>query len=333
MAETLERSRLPDLAALRAAARRIAGTAVRTPLLESPALNETLGGRLLVKAEVLQRTGSFKFRGAYNRMRQIPEADRARGVIAFSSGNHAQGVAAAAQLLGLKALIVMPEDAPRIKVANTRGYGAEIFFYDRYKEDRQAVALKLLETRPATLVPPYDDPEVIAGQGTAGIELVEDAAALGLSLDAVAVPCSGGGLLSGIALALHELSPATVVHGAEPEAFDDTARSLAAGARQRNRPGARSICDALQADTPGELTFAAMQGRVASALPVSDAEVAGAMKTAFAYFKLVVEPGGAVALAAALAGKLPVKGRTVAVVCSGGNVDPAVFCRMLSEAA
>ncbi len=324
---------ISTLAAVRAAAARLAGQAVRTPLLASPVLDARLGGRLFVKAETLQRTGSFKFRGAYNRMSQIPAEARARGVVAFSSGNHAQGVAAAAQLLAMPAVIVMPADAPAIKVANTRGYGAEVVFYDRYKEDREAVAARLLAERGATLVRPYDDPEIIAGQGTAGLEIAEDAAALGVELAAVAVPASGGGLASGIAIALSELSPATRVHSVEPEGFDDTARSLAAGRRVSNASGGRSICDALMAEQPGELTFAAMQGRVASGFAVSEAEVAAAMAAAFEHFKLVVEPGGAVALAAVLAGKLPIAGRAVAVVCSGGNVDAALYCRLLTEGA
>jgi threonine dehydratase len=324
---------VPDLNAVRAAAKRIIGQAVRTPLLESPVLNAKFGGRLLVKAEVLQRTGSFKFRGAFNKISQIPDAAKRHGVVAFSSGNHAQGVAAAAQILNMPAAIVMPADAPKIKVANTRGYGAEVVFYDRYNEDREAVAARLLAERGATLVRPYDDPDIIAGQGTSGLELAEEAAARGLTLDAVLAPCSGGGLISGIAIAVKALSPATTVHTAEPENFDDTARSLAGGKRVRNAGGATSMCDALMAEMPGELTFAAMQGRVASGFAVSEDEVARAMAAAFEYFKLVVEPGGATALAAVLSGKVALKGRTIAVVCSGGNVDAALFRRVLERAA
>jgi threonine dehydratase len=323
----------PDLAALRAAAERLAGRAVRTPLLESPALNARLGGRLLLKPEVLQLTGSFKFRGAYNRISRIPPERREQGVVTFSSGNHAQGVAAAARILGLKAVIVMPSDAPRIKVANTRGYGAEVVFYERGQEDREALAERIIAESGATLVRPYDDEAVIAGQGTIGLELAEDAASLSIALDAVVAPCGGGGLISGIALALSALSPATRIHTAEPEGFDDTARSLAAGERLRNKPGGSSICDALLAEQPGELTFSLMQGRVASGFAVSEAEVARAVAAAFDYFKLVVEPGGAVALAAVLAGRIPIEGRNVAVVCSGGNVDREVFRRLLADAA
>jgi len=324
---------IPDLNAVQAAARRIAGQAVRTPLIESPVLNAKLGGRLLVKAEVLQRTGSFKFRGAFNKVSQIPDAAKRRGVVAFSSGNHAQGVAAAAQILNMPAAIVMPADAPKIKVDNTRGYGAEVVFYDRYREDREAVAARLLAERGAILVRPYDDADIIAGQGTSGLELAEEAAARGVALDAVLAPCSGGGLISGIAIAVKALSPATTVHTAEPENFDDTARSLAGGKRVRNAGGAKSMCDALMAEMPGELTFAAMQGRVASGFAVGEDDVARAMAAAFEYFKLVVEPGGATALAAVLTGKIPIKGRTIAVVCSGGNVDATLFRRVLKQAA
>ena len=324
---------LPDMAALRRAAERLEGKAVRTPLLESPPLNAALGGRLLVKAEVLQRTGSFKFRGAFNRLSQIPPEARAQGVVAFSSGNHAQGVAAAAQLLGMPAIIGMPADAPRIKVANTRGYGAEVVFYERATEDREAIAAKIIAARGATLVKPFDDAEIIAGQGTSGLELAEQAAARGLALDAVVVPCSGGGLASGVALAFEALSPGTAIHTAEPEGFDDTARSLAAGTRVKNARGGKSVCDALLAEQPGEITFALMAPRIASGIAVTDAEVAHAMAVAFSHFKLVVEPGGAAALAAALAGKVPVRERTVAVLCSGGNVDATLFRRLIEDAA
>lgn len=324
---------LPDLASVRRAAARLSGKVIRTPLLESPPLNAELGGRLLIKAEVLQRTGSFKFRGAFNRLSQIPADARAQGVVAFSSGNHAQGVAAAAQLLGMPAVIVMPADAPRIKVANTRGYGAEVVFYHRGAEDREAVAAKIIAARGATLVRPFDDAEIIAGQGTSGLELAEQAAECGLVLDAVVVPCGGGGLASGIALAFEGVSPRTAIHTAEPEGFDDTARSLVAGKRLSNARGATSVCDALLSDQPGEITFAVMARRVTSGIAVSDAEVAHAMATAFAHFKLVVEPGGAAALAAVLSGKIPVAGRNVAVLCSGGNVDADLFRRMIGAAA
>lgn len=328
----------PSFTDIEAAAARLAGQAVVTPLLAVPALEERLGAKVLVKPEMLQRTGSFKFRGAFNKISQLAARERARGVIAFSSGNHAQGVAAAAKIYGIPALIVMPSDAPAIKVENTRGYGAEVLLYDRYREDREAVAAKLMQERGFTLVPPYDDPAIIAGQGTIGLEIAHQAQAQGAKLDAVLVCCSGGGLVSGTALALDALSPTTAVYSVEPEGFDDTARSLAAGERLSNAPGARSFCDALLSPTPGKLTFELNRRLLKGGLAVSDQEVAQAMAFAFRTLKLVVEPGGAVALAALLAGKLPVRGQTVrgqtvAVVLSGGNVDHATFVKALSTAA
>jgi threonine dehydratase len=325
-------ARLPGIAEIRAAAQRLAGKAVVTPLLESPAVNRRLGGRLLVKAESLQRTGSFKFRGAYNTLVQFDEARRRAGVVAYSSGNHAQGVAAAAQALGIPALIVMPSDAPAIKVANTRGYGAEVVFYDRYNESRETVARSIAVARGATIVAPYDEPQVIAGQGTVGLEIAAQAAAIEARLDAVIVPCGGGGLIAGCALALAAEMPGVPVHAAEPAGFDDTRRSLAAGERLGNDPAARSFCDALLAPMPGELTFAINRRLLAGSYAVTDDEVSRAMATAFADYKLAVEPGGAVALAALLAGKLDARGKTVAVVASGGNVDRETFIAALARA-
>ncbi len=316
---------LPGFADIEAAAARLAGQAVVTPLLEYPELNERLGGRLLIKPETLQRTGSFKFRGAYNRIASIPAEQRGKGVLAYSSGNHAQGVAAAARLLGLPATIVMPADAPAIKVANTRGYGATVVFYDRYGEDREALAAELLEKTGATLVKPYDDPLIVAGQGTCGLELLRQARALEATPDALLVCCGGGGLTAGISLAARSLSPQTEIYAVEPEGFDDTARSLASGSRERNRPEARSICDALLSPSPGELTFQINRRLLSGALAVSDAEAEQAMAFAFARLKLVVEPGGAVALAAVLSGKVKTRDRTTAIVLSGGNVDPATL--------
>jgi threonine dehydratase len=323
----------PDIAAIRAAADRIAGRAVMTPLLESPAVNARLGGRLLVKAEPLQRTGSFKFRGAYNTLAQLAPEQRRRGVVTWSSGNHAQGVAAAAQLLGLPALIVMPADAPAIKIANTRGYGAEVVLYDRIREVREEIGTRIAGERGATIVAPYDEPGVIAGQGTCGLEIAAQARAAGAALDAVLVCCGGGGLTAGIATALASEAPQTPVYLVEPAEFNDTGRSLAAGERLANAPGGASFCDALLAPTPGELTFAINRRLVKGALAVTDLEVARAMAVAFNDFKLVVEPGGAVALAAALSGKIEVKGRTIAVVASGGNVDQATFYAALAQAS
>lgn len=322
---------LPDLAAIEAAASRLKGHAVETPLLEAPALGARVGGRVLIKPESLQRTGSFKFRGAYNKMSQIPADRRAGGVVAFSSGNHAQGVAAAAQLIGLPAAIVMPADAPPIKIENTKSYGAEVILYDRYREDREAVAARLAAERGAVLVRPYDDPDIIAGQGTIGLEIAQQCRALGLAPDAVLTPCGGGGLISGCATALAALSPSTRVYAAEPAGFDDTARSLKAHRRLGNEPGKSSICDALLAATPGELTFAINDRLLAGGFAVSDDEVMAAMSFAFRHLKLVVEPGGAVALAAVLAGKLDLKGRSAVVVCSGGNVEPRLFAQALQR--
>ncbi|WP_207479006.1 threonine/serine dehydratase [Arenibaculum pallidiluteum] len=319
---------LPCFEDIAAAAEALAGKAILTPLLESPLLNDRLGFRLLLKPEMLQRTGSFKFRGAYNRICRIPEADRRRGVVAFSSGNHAQGVAAAARAFGIPATIVMPGDAPAIKIRNTRSWGAEVVLYDRHTENRDLVADRIVAQTGATLVRPYDDRFVMAGQGTIGIELLDQTAAIGATLDAVVVPCGGGGMTAGIATALAQRAPNVALWAAEPEAFDDTRRSLAAGERLGNAPGARSICDSLLSPMPGELTFAINRQRLAGAVPVSDAEALEAMAACFEYFKLIAEPGGAVALAAVLTGRVRPEG-AVAVVCSGGNVDPAMFGRAL----
>lgn len=309
-----------------AAADRLRGVAVQTPLLTSEALDAMVGGRLLIKAEPLQRTGSFKFRGAFNAISSL----RPPAVVAFSSGNHAQGVALAARLLGLHATIVMPADAPRSKLAGTRAFGAEVVTYDRAREDRAAIAAEIAQRTGAVLIPPYDHRLVIAGQGTVGLELAEEAARRGERLDAALVCCGGGGLIAGCATALADRVPGIETFAVEPEGFDDTARSLAAGERLGNRPGASSFCDALLAPTPGELTFAVNRQLLAGGLSVTDAEVAQAMRLAFRHLKLVVEPGGAVALAAALAGRLPTEGRTIGVVVSGGNVDADRFATVLA---
>ncbi|HYG87939.1 MAG TPA: threonine/serine dehydratase [Azospirillum sp.] len=314
-----------------AAAARLAGKAVVTPLLENRQLNERVDGRVLIKPETLQVSGSFKFRGAFNRLSQLDAAQRRTGVVAWSSGNHAQGVAAAARMLGVHATIVMPEDAPKLKIENTRAYGAEVRLYDRWRESREGIAQAIAAERGAVTVPPYDDPHIIAGQGTTGLEIARQAHDRGVRLDAVLAPCSGGGLIAGIATAVKHLSPGTHVHSVEPVGFDDLARSLAAGERVRNAPDARSFCDALLAPTPGELTFPIHRALLTGGLAVSDEEVAQAMAYAFSVLKLVVEPGGAVALAAILSGKLPIAGRTVAVVLSGGNVDAGTITDVLSS--
>jgi threonine dehydratase len=321
---------LPTAADVDVAAQRLAGVALRTPLVMSPVLDALTGARVFLKAETLQRTGSFKFRGAYNKLSSIPRAERAGGVVAFSSGNHAQGVAAAAQLLGMPAVIVMPADAPRPKRERTAALGAEVILYDRAREDRQAIARAIAEERDAALVPPYDDPLVIAGQGTAGREIVEDLAARGLVPDVVAVTASGGGLTAGIALAVKARSPRARLYTAEPEGFDDHARSFKSGQRERNTALTGTICDALMAQTPGELTFAINRTLVSEGVAVSDQEVAAAVAFAFRELKLVVEPGGAVALAALLSGKIDVKGKVAVAVLSGGNVDPELFYRLVA---
>lgn len=323
----------PDFADIEAAAERLRDQAVVTPLLESHALNERVGRRVLIKAESLQRTGSFKFRGAFSRISRIPEADRAAGVVAFSSGNHAQGVAAAAAILGLPATIVMPSDAPRTKMESTRGWGAEIVETDRHKDDRAAVAERVRAERGATLVSPYDDPDVIAGQGTCGLEIARQASAMGATIDDLLVCAGGGGLAAGCALAFATLSPKTRVHAVEPDGYDSTGRSLRAGERLGNPGGARSICDALLSPMPGVLTFAVNRERLSGGLAVSDDEVRAAMAFAFRHLKLVVEPGGAVCLAALLAGKAEATGRTVAITLSGGNVDPGPFADAIGARA
>jgi len=325
-------SSLPTFADVQAAARRLDGVTIRTPLLENERVNRALGGRLFIKAECLQRTGSFKLRGAYNFLAAMSETDRAKGVVGWSSGNHAQGLAEAARLLGVKATIVMPADAPALKVANTKASGADVILYDRVKDSREEIGQGIAAKTGATIVPPYDHPWILTGQGTTGIEIAEQAKALGVTLDAVAAPCSGGGLATGVALGVKGISPTTSVHAAEPAGFDDLARSLAAGTRQKNAKLSGSICDALLAPTPGDITFPLALKVLGPGLVVSDDDALDAMELAFREFKLVVEPGGAVALAAALTGKLPVKDRAVAVVCSGGNVDHETFKRALGRA-
>lgn len=318
------------LADIQAAAGRIRGHALETPLIESPALNERAGVRVLLKAETLQRVGAFKFRGAYNRLVQLSADERARGVVAFSSGNHAQGVALAARLLGIPALIVMPSDAPKVKVVATQGYGAEVRFYDRLTDSREAIAAEIAAQRGSVVVPAFDDPHIIAGQGTVGLEMVDQAKAVGATLDLVAAPISGGGLLAGLATAIKGLSPQTAMVGVEPEGFDDTLKSLQAGERQVFKPTGRSLCDSLESPFPGELTFPILQKTVADVAVVSDREITEAMRYAFATLKLVVEPGGVAALAALLAGKIDVAGKAaVGLVLSGGNVDPEQFAQVL----
>ena len=320
----------PSAADIEAAAKRLAGVAVRTPLLNAPVLDERIGARVFLKAETLQRTGSFKFRGAYNKIAAIPPERRSAGVVAYSSGNHAQGVAAAARLLGMRATIVMPSDAPRLKRERTAALGAEIVPYDRNSEDRAAIAKKIVAERGATLVPPYDDPLIIAGQGTIGREIVEDLGQLLLEPEIVVVGASGGGLAAGISLGVKLRVPAAKFYTVEPEGFDDTLRSFASGQREHNERMSGTICDALMTNTPGELTFPITRELIGQGLTASDAQVAAAVRFAFEELKLVVEPGGAIGLAALLAGSLDVKGRVVVAILSGGNVDAELFAKLIS---
>ena len=309
-----------------AAANRLAGFAVRTSLVTSAALDALTGARVFLKPECLQRTGSFKFRGAYNRLSAIPEDQRAGGVVAYSSGNHAQGVALAARLLGMRATIIMPSDAPALKVERTRADGAEVIFYDRLTEKREAIGAALAEERGATIVPPFDDRHVIAGQGTAGLEAAADLAALGLVADVALVCCGGGGLASGFAV-----GSGVPVIAVEPDGYDDVKRSLDGGVIVPVENPGPTRCDALQTLRMADLTFNTLRANGAIGHVVSEAEVARAVAFAFRELKLVVEPGGSVALAAALAGRIDLRGKVVLVVLSGGNVDAKVFADCLAE--
>ena len=315
---------------INAAAKVIAPFAVRTPLLSSPALNARVGANVYLKPELLQRTGSFKFRGAFNKLSSIPQDKRSGGVVAFSSGNHAQGVAAAAQILKMQATIVMPADAPVSKVERTKSYGAEVVLYDRDREDREAIAGAIAEKRGATLVRPYDDPFIIAGQGTVGREIVEDMTALEIVPDIVVAQASGGGLIAGISTAVKAKFPHTKMIVAEPKDYDDHALSLRAGKREAHHAKHRTICDALMAEMPGEITFAINGKLLAGGVTASDEEVGAAMAFAFRELKLVVEPGGAVGLAALLSGRLDAQGKNVVIVLSGGNVDADLYAKLIA---
>ena len=317
---------MTDIAMITAAAARLAGRARRTPLLNAPLLDQIAGRRIWVKAECLQWTGSFKFRGGWSALSALAPAVRARGVIAFSSGNHAQGVALAAQMHGVPVVIVMPSDAPGVKIANTRAYGAEVVLYDRATDDRDAMGDALAQARGLTLIKPYDDAQVIAGQGSVGLEIAEQAAKAGIDRADVITCCGGGGLTSGIALALEAKAPGLRVRPAEPTGFDDVARSLASGSVQRNALASGSICDAIVTPQPGALTFPILQRLCGAGLVVTDDEALQAMALAFAHLRIVLEPGGAVALAAAL---FHATTETVICTASGGNVDPGLFADVL----
>lgn len=310
-----------------AASRRLGSQAIRTPVLANPFLDELVGKEIYIKPEPLQVSGSFKFRGAYNRISQLGHADRKQGVIAWSSGNHAQGVAAAAARLGVAATIVMPEDAPRIKLEKTRALGASIVTFDRYKDVREEIAFRIQRERGGIIVPSYDDPDVIAGQGTMGKEFFED---VPQRLDAMLVCCGGGGLLAGTVLAQQALSPSTAMFSVEPEGYDDHARSFASGRVETADTTQKSICDALLAPHPGDLTFPINRQVVRRGLVVTEDEVRHAMRVAFKVLKIVVEPGGAVALAALLAGKAPTDAERIGIVLSGGNVDPSFFADVIA---
>ncbi|AYD02941.1 threonine/serine dehydratase [Neorhizobium sp. NCHU2750] len=320
---------MTDIAMIEAARARLDGHARVTPLLSSPFLDDIAGRRVLVKAECLQHTGSFKFRGAWSAISALSPEDRARGVIAFSSGNHAQGVALAARMHGIPSVIIMPADAPALKIANTRAYGAEVVLYDRVKESRDEIGARLSKERNLTLIKPFDEPLVIAGQGTSGLEIAEQAQALGIDKADVLVPVSGGGLLSGIALALEAKAPGFVTYPCEPENFDDMTRSLVSGKIERNASLSGSLCDAILAPQPGDITFPIVKRLAGPGLVVTEEQALHAMALAFTRLKIVVEPGGAVALAAALFHGETL-GETVIAVCSGGNVDGEVF-RMALE--
>jgi len=331
--ETVTSYAPPDIDSIVDAARLIRGQATVTPLLRSDALDDRLDANIWIKPECLQRTGSFKFRGAWTNIARIPEERRQRGVVAYSSGNHAQAVAAAAYRHGIPATIVMPEDAPAIKRARTESWGAEIRSYDRYTADRVALTEEIAEALGRPIVPPYDHPDTIAGQGTIGLEIASQCRALGIRPDAVIAPCGGGGMIAGVSLALEHGLPGVPVHPAEPQASDDTKKSLEAGERVQLKGPIRSVCDSLLGAIPGELTFVINRRTLAPGLVVQDAEALEAVRIAFEDLKLVVEPGGAAALATLTSGVFPCHGKTIVVVASGGNVDTAMFARALSGPA
>jgi threonine dehydratase len=322
-----------DISDIEAAAKRLSRVAVETPLLQNAKLDRIAGGHVLIKPECFQSIGSFKIRGAYNLLSQLSAEQAQRGVVAWSSGNHAQGVALAGRLLGIRTAIVMPEDAPAAKLESTRRLGGEIITYDRYSEDREAIARSIAAERGAEVVPSYDHPHIIAGQGTVGLEIAEQSVQLGLPVEQALINCGGGGLASGSAVALKSRLPDVAIYTVEPEEFDDTARSLDCGERLGVAEGSRTICDALLADMPGEMPFEILRRLASGGLTVSDAEVRDAMRFAFQNLKLVVEPGGAVALAAVLSGKIDTAEKTTAIVLSGGNVDFDVFASIQAEPA
>ncbi len=315
---------------VQAAAERLIGHAVKTPLLESRVLNAIAGRRVLCKAEVLQKTGSFKYRGALNRLSQLSAAQRKAGVVAFSSGNHAQGISRVAKELGISAVIVMPEDAPAVKVAGVLADGAKIVSYDRAGQSREAIAAAISAREGRVIVPSYDDPHIIAGQGTTGLEIAAQAKTAGAALSAVIICMGGGGLCAGSSLALARHAPAAKIFGAEPADHDDHRRSLHSGRRQRNDGAPDSLCDALLTPTPGDLTWPINSRHLTDVFAITDEECLMTMALAKMHLDITTEPGGAVALAAALSRRLPESGGDVAVTLSGGNVDPSVMARAMA---
>lgn len=332
-------SSLPDLDtgpitidAIYEAADTLIGVVTRTPLLENLDVNARLGGRLLIKAEHAQRTGAFKIRGAYNRLRFMSADEKQRGVITYSSGNHAQGLALAARLVNTTAMIVMPADTPAAKIESTKALGANVVTFDRDSADSNEVVSRLKEETGRIIVPPSGDVRVLAGAGTASLELFQQAQEVDATLDAVLVPCGGGGLTAATAFLMHELSPGTQVFAVEPELFDDTRRSLEAGKRVSNPKGQRTICDSIMTPTPNEHTFEINRKLLASGLIASDNDVRGAMRFAFETFKIIIEPGAAVGIAAVLNNQIDIRGKTIAVFTTGGNVDPVRYCELVNSA-
>lgn len=316
---------MPTPADVIAAGDRLNGLVRRTPMLESSVLNDHVGGRIFLKPESLQLTGSFKVRGAFNRLLVMDDDERSRGVVAWSAGNHAQALAYVGKLLGIQATIVMPSDAPKAKVAGTKRFGAKIVFYDRLTEDREVIGRAIAAETGGVIVPPYEDKHIIAGGGTAALELIDDAAAIGVQLDDIVVCVGGGGLIAGSALAAQARGSGTHIIASEPVHYDDTRKSLVAGARVTNDVTQKSIADALLTATPGEMTFSLNQKLVRRAYAVSDNSIMVAMIVAFEDLRLVTEPGGVASLAAVLANSKDFAGRNVGVVLTGGNVDAELF--------
>ncbi len=313
------------------AVKNIKNIAVKTPLLESSLLNKIIGGRVLFKAEVLQKTGSFKFRGALHTISSLSNEQKNNGVVAFSSGNHAQGVALAASLAGIKSTIIMPKDAPLIKINNTKEFGADIILYDRYSEDREEITTEFAKKNGASIIKPYDAALTIAGQATIGVEIAEQCNELNIMPDYLLAPCGGGGLMAGICLSMAKILPKVKLYCVEPDEYDDTKRSLETGNRQCNSGNIKTYCDAIVTPTPGEYTFPINKKYLSGGFAVSDKQVAKAVINAFEYLKLVVEPAGAVGLAALIANKLPLQGKTAVVILSGGNVDADMFKNILTS--